>query len=252
MRRWGLAAACAVAVAACTGGSGSPAEDAGGTPAAETTTTAPTTTTTTEPPIAGYPLVVVHQGFAMFPDPIDPAAELGGFGAIVENPNPHAVAAGVSVTLRLLDAEGNELARDTSLLNGIQPLARMAVGRTLIEPIEEPASMQVEVDVAVFLTPAHDTGALTATAVQTAPFEGGGLRTTFTVESTWPTDEEGVDVTALYRSEDGRILAAERTSVARVPAGGSTEGAIRLLAPIPDLAITEVYVGRGFAAQSGG
>jgi hypothetical protein len=251
MRRWGLVAACAVAVAACTGDPGSP-EDAGGTGTAETTTTVPTTTTTTEPPVSGYPLVVVHQGFSLFPDPIDPATELGGFGAIIENPNPHAVAAGVSVTLRLLDAEGVEVARDTSLLNGIQPLGRMAVGRTLIEPIEEPASMQVEVDVAVFLTPAHEDGELTATAVQTAPFEGGGLRTTFTVTSTWPTDEEGVDVTALYRSEDGRILAAERTSLARVPSGGSTDGAIRLLAPIPDLANTEVYVGRGFAAQSGG
>jgi hypothetical protein len=240
-----------VLAAACTGGDdgggAAPAGDGGG--ATTTTTTTVATTTTTEAPLAGYPPIVVEQGFSVFPDPIDPNATLGGFGAVLENPNPEVLAAGVSVTLRLLGADGEELAIDTSLLNGILPGQRMAVGRTLIEPVEDPVALEVDVDVAVFLLPAEE-GTFGVSAVQTEPIEGGGFETSFTATSSWPTDEEGVDVAAAYRAEDGRLLAVERTTLPRLPAGGEVSSRIRLLAPIPDLADTEVFVGRGFAAQS--
>ena len=57
-----------------------------------------------------------------------------------------------------------------------------------------------------------------------------------------------MDVTAVYRAADGRILSAESTSLAAVPIDQPVPGQIRLLSPIPDLATTEVFVGRGFAA----
>jgi hypothetical protein len=72
------------------------------------------------------------------------------------------------------------------------------------------------------------------------------------VRSGWPTDEEGVDVVAVYRDDDGKLLAAEPTTLDLLPAGDIVVGQIRLLAPIPGLASTEVLVGRGFAAQSTG
>ena len=74
--------------------------------------------------------------------------------------------------------------------------------------------------------------------------------TTFTVTSTWPEPEEGVDVTAVYRAADGRILGAESTALTTVPPGADRPGRIPLLSPIPDLASTDVFVGRGFVAQT--
>ena len=86
----------------------------------------------------------------------------------------------------------------------------------------------------------------------TEPEENGGAVTRFSVRSTWPAQEDGVDVTAVYRAADGRILGAETTVLATVPARGVTPGQIRLLSPIPELASTEVFVGRGIAAQTVG
>jgi hypothetical protein len=155
------------------------------------------------------------------------------------------------VVTRILDPEGAELLVDSTLLNGILPGQRMAVGRTLIEPIDEPTTLDVKVDVTAWLSPASKLGQLVAEDVVTAPEEAGGSVTHFKVHSTWPELEDGVDVTALYRAEDGHILSAESTSL-DVPVGEPVGGQIRLLSPIPDLARTEVFVGRGFAALTTG
>ena len=229
-------------LAACSG-------SGGGDPT--TTTTVPSTSSTLEREPLGAPLVVAEQGFTTFPDPFDASQTLGGYGVVLTNPNVDVLAAGVQVTTRLLDGAGGELLVDRSLLNGIMPGQRMAVGRTLVEPIAAPASLDVSVDVAAWLRPAAN-GALTAQEAVTAPEGVGGAATSFAIRSTWPTDEEGVDVTALYRASDGRILAAESTTLDVLPAGGVVLGRIRLLAPIPGLASTEVLVGRGFDAQTTG
>ena len=92
---------------------------------------------------------------------------------------------------------------------------------------------------------------MVAEDVVTEPEEAGGAVTRFNVRSTWPELENGVDVTAVYRAADGRILSAEVTSL-DVPVGPPTPGQIRLLSPIPDLARTDVFVGRGFAALTTG
>ena len=54
------------------------------------------------------------------------------------------------------------------------------------------------------------------------------------------------------RTADGQILSAESTSLTSVPIDEPVAGQIRLLSPIPDLASTEVFVGRGFAALTTG
>jgi hypothetical protein len=240
-----------VLVAACSGDDDAAPPDT--TTRRQTTTTVPpTTTTTSEQELAGFPVEVVEQGFSVFPDPVDPDATLGGFGVVVRNPNPHVLASGVTVTARLVDAAGTVLASDTTLLNGVQPRARMAVGRTLIEPIEDPARLEVEVDVSAWLEPVQRRRAMVARQVRTQPTDGGGLLTTFQVRSRWPRDEEGVDVAAVFRAADGRILGAEMTTLEKVPAGGTTRGEIPLLAPLPDLHRTDVLVGRGFAAHTSG
>jgi hypothetical protein len=248
-------AAALVAVAAltcaCSG------DDASNDDATVTTTTTPVSTTTsapttTAPPLTGEPLVVVDQGVSTFPDPFDPRADLGGYGVIIENPNTDVMATGVRVVSRILDDAGTELLVDSALLNGILPGQRMAVGRTLIEPIEGPTQVQVTIEVAAWLVPASADGRLVAEGVVTEPEEGGGSITRFTVRSTWPEAEEGVDATAVYRAQDGRILAAESTSLPRVPTDEPVAGQVRLLSPIPDLASTEVFVGRGFAALTTG
>ncbi len=195
-------------------------------------------------------LRIAEQGFSTFPDPLDEEATLGGYGVVVENPNREVMATGVTVRSRILAADGTVLFDDTALLNGIMPSQRMAVGGTLLEPIVAPVRLDVQLQVAAWLTPADEAGKLVAEGVVTAPEADGGARTRFTVSSTWPADEEGVDVTAIYRRADGRILAGEQTTIELVPAGGSVAGEVRLLAPIPDLARTDVLVGRGFGAQT--
>jgi hypothetical protein len=224
-------------------------EDATSTTApVSTTTSAPTTT---EPPLRGDPLVVAEQGVSSFPDPFDTTASLGGYGVVVRNPNADVMATGVRVATRLLDDAGAELLVDNALLNAVMPGAEMAVGRTLIEPIPEPTRLEVTVEVTEWLPPTATEGGVAVEQVVTEPEEAGGAVTRFTLRSSRPEAEDGVDVTALYRAEDGRILGAESTSM-DLPPGEPVTGQIRLLSPIPDLATTDVYVGRGFAALTGG
>jgi hypothetical protein len=239
----------ALLVAACSGGG-----DDGASPTTSPVdrATVDTTTTTTAPPLTGEPLVVAQQGVSSFPDPYDPTGTLGGYGVILFNPNPEVMATGVRVTTRILDPAGTELLVDHTLLNAVMPETHMALGRTLIEPIVEPTQLDVQVEVTAWIEPASDDGALTVEGAVTEPEENGGAVTRFTVRSTWPEPEDGVDVTAIYRAADGRILAAEYSTLPSVPVRGSVEGRIRLLAPIPDLATTEVFVGRGIAAQTVG
>jgi hypothetical protein len=218
------------------------------------TTTEPTiqpTSTSTTVPREGIPLVVVEQGTTSFPDPYERGQRIGGYGVVLQNPNDNVLAAGVQVTTRLLDANGAVLLTDHALLNGIMPGQRMAVGRTIVEQIAPAASLQVSVNVAGWLPPAA-AGELAAQEALTTPEPYGGAVTRFAVRSGWPAVEEGVDVVAVYRDDAGRILSAEATTVDLLPAGDIVVGQIRLLAPIPGLATTEVLVGRGFAAQSTG
>jgi hypothetical protein len=242
----------AAALASCSSSRGDDVSDeATTTPthSVSTTTTAPTTTT---PPLTGEDLVVVEQGVSTFPDPFDPASTLGGYGVVIENPNPDVMATGVRVVTRILDDAGAELLVDSALLNAVLPKQRMAVGRTLIEPIEDPTRLEITLEVSAWPEPASTDGRLTASDVVTEPEEAGGAVTRFNVHSTWPEAEDGVDVTAVYRAAGGQILSAESTTIATVPIDEPVAGQIRLLSPIPDLATTEVFVGRGFAALTTG
>jgi len=237
-----------LATAACSGG------DADDEASSDTTAARPAAaeeSTTTTAPLQGMPLVVAEQGVSSFPDLADPESTLGGYGVVIANPDPKLMATGVRVVTRILDPQGAELLVDQTLLNGILPGQRMAVGRTLIEPIEEPTGLDVKVEVTAWLEPLSADGRLVAEEVVTEPEEAGGSVTRFKVRSTWPDTEDGVDVTAVYRAADGRILSAESTSL-DVPLGDPTPGQIQLLSPIPDLARTEVLVGRGFAALTVG
>lgn len=247
-----LAAAVVLLVALGSGCS----DDGGSTaPSADATTSTPSVSvapTTTEAPLTGAPLVIAEQGLSAFPDPIDPLSALGGYGVILENPNADVMATGVRVVTRILDASGTELLVDSAVLNAVMPGQRMAVGRTLIEPIVDPTQLDVRVEVSAWLLPAFPDGELAATQVVTEPEANGGLVTTFTATSSWPVVEDGVDVTAVYRAADGRILGAESTTIDTLAPGAEVAGRIALLSPIPDLASTDVLVGRGFAAQTTG
>jgi hypothetical protein len=232
---------------ACSGGG---LDDIDGVATSTTTTTA-STTEDTEPALVGEPLTVAEQGVTTFPDPYDRSQSLGGYGVVLQNPNADLMAVGVHVRTRILDAAGTELLVDNSLLNAVMPGQRMAVGRTLIEPIAAPTQLDIAIEVSAWLRPAS-TGTFVVENAVTEPEPFGGAVTSFAVRSTWPTDESGVDVTALYRAADGRILAAESTTLEEMPAGSVTLSQIRLLSPIPGLATTEVLVGRGFEAQTEG
>jgi hypothetical protein len=217
-----------------------------------TTSTLPFSPSTTEPPLTGQALVVAEQGVSTFPDPFEQGQTLGGYGVVLQNPNLDVMAVGVHVRTRVLDAAGTELLVDNALLNGVMPGARMAVGRTLIEPIQGPTQLEVTTEVGGWLRPASTTGGFSVESAVTEPEPYGGAVTRLAVRSSWPFDESGVDVTAVYRAADGRILAAESTTIELLPAAGVVLSEIRLLAPIPGLATTEVLVGRGFDAQTEG
>ncbi|MEX2292198.1 MAG: hypothetical protein WD691_00300 [Acidimicrobiales bacterium] len=250
MRRIAATLVAALTAAGCSGGGvASLAEQAR---AAATTQPPAATTTTTALIRTGEPLEIREQGVSSFPDPFDRGATLGGYGVVLHNPNPDVIAAGVRVVTRVLNSLGEELVVDSTLLNGVMPGQSMALGRTLIEPIEDPTQLDVSVEVSAWLEPFSTTGNLEATDIITEPEANGGAVTRFTVRSTWPESEEGVDVTAIYRALDGRILGAESTTLPLVPPAGEVLGQIRLLSPIPELASTEVFVGRGLAAQTTG
>jgi hypothetical protein len=240
----------ALAVTACSGGGDRSSADADRTTAS--TAALVTTTTNTPPDLTGEPLLVAEQGVSSFPDPFDRTATLGGYGVILENPNAELMATGVRVVARILDPAGVELLVDSTLLNAVMPGQRMALGRTLIEPIANPTQLAVTVEVSTWLHPASTDGLLSVDGIVTEPEPNGGAITRFTVHSTWPEPEENVDATAIYRAADGRILGAESTVITLVPPSGQVAGQIRLLSPIPDLASTEVFVGRGLAAQTSG
>ncbi len=251
MRRVAATLVVALTVAACSGGGriDSLTEQALRT---TTSTVPPSTTTSLGTVPTGDPLEISEQGVSSFPDPFDRGATLGGYGVILRNPNTDVVAAGVRVVTRILNSLGEELLVDNTLLNGVMPGERMALGRTLIEPIVDPTQLDISVEVGAWLDPFSTTGALVAEDVVTEPEPNGGAVTRFTVRSTWPESEEGVDATAIYRAADGRILGAESTTLVLVPPSGEVLGQIRLLSPIPDLATTEVFIGRGLAAQTTG
>lgn len=238
-------------VAAACAGDGSIDSLAEQAQAAATTTTS-STTTTTSVVRTGEPLEVAEQGVSAFPDPFEPGATLGGYGVVLRNPNPDLMAGGVRVITTIRNSMGEELLTDRTLINGVMPNQRMALGRTLIEPVEDPAQLEVSVEVSTWLEPGSPTGRLVANDIVTEPEPNGGAVTRFTVRSTWPEPEEGVDITAIYRGPDGRILGAESTTLPLVPPSGEVLGQIRLLSPIPDLTTTEVFVGRGLAAQTTG
>jgi hypothetical protein len=208
-------------------------------------------TITTPPTYSGQALVVEDQGVTSFTDPYDKSAVLGGYAVILRNPDPQLLAAGVRVRTSILDAAGAELLVDTATLNGIMPGARMAVGRTLIEDVHGPASLRVAVEVTEWQPPAF-TQLLTAEAVSTDKDVYGGAATRFAVRSTLPVVEQGVDVTAVYRDQAGKLLAGESSTLSDVAPGATVLGQIPLIAPIPGTASTEVLVGRGFAAQTVG
>jgi hypothetical protein len=242
------AAVAALLLAACSSGGVDDLTDR----ATSTTATLPFSSSTTEPLQSGEPLVVAEQGVSTFPDPFEQGQTLGGYGVVLQNPNLDLMAVGVHVRTRILDAAGTELLVDNALLNGVMPGARMAVGRTLIEPIQGPTQLEVTTEVGAWLRPASTTGGFSVESAVTEPEAYGGAVTRFAVRSSWPLDESGLDVTAVYRAADGRILAAESTTIEDLPAGGVALSEIRLLAPIPGLATTEVLAGRGFDAQTDG
>lgn len=208
-------------------------------------------TVTAPPAYAGQDLVVEEQGVTSFADKYERGAVLGGFAVVIRNPDPALLAAGVRVRTAVLDAAGNELLVDHALLNGIMPGARMAVGRTIIEGIRDPASLRVSVEVTEWMPPAF-AEQLVAEAVSTDTDIYGGAATRFAVRSTLPVAEQGVDVTAVYRDAEGRVLAGETTVLNDVQPGATVYGQVSLIAPIPGTASTEVLIGRGFAAQTVG
>jgi hypothetical protein len=251
VRRGAAATLPALVLVACSG-SDDPTPSSERAPVTGPGVSLETTTSTTEAPLTGEPLVIAEQGVSSFPDPFDHTSTLGGYGVILQNPNADVMATGVRVVTRILDPAGVELLVDSTLLNAVMPGQRMALGRTLIEPVEDPTQLAVTIEVAAWLRPASTEGRLSADGVVTEPEPNGGAITRFIVHSTWPEPEEAVDVTAIYRAPDGRILGAETTIVGQVPPGGEAPGQIRLLSPIPDLASTDVFVGRGLAAQTTG
>ena len=171
-RRRSAAVLLAALAMACSGDDGGAASPRVEQPALSPTQ--PQTTGTTEAPLVGEPLVVSEQGLSTFPDPIDPTSSLGGYGVVIDNPNPDLMATGVRVVTRILDASGVELLVDRAVLNAVSPAGRMAVGRTLIEPLADPTQLEVQVEVSAWLRPASATAELTATEIVTEPAPGAG------------------------------------------------------------------------------
>lgn len=203
----------------------------------------------TVPPGPEVGLSVADKGVTIVEDRFDPARREGTFAVILENPHPDWVAQGVQVDVQFLDGAGAAVGGDSAFVELVLPSQRVAVATLFFDaPTVPVADMSVAVDVARWRETEPVEGGLTTTNVTTEEAEFSGVRTTFTLRSSFRDPLIDVGVTVVYRGAFGQIVGGSDTFLDRVEPDVDTPVEVSLLANIPldQVTATEVYPSASF------
>ncbi len=213
----------------------------------------------TVPPGPETGLTVADKGVTIVEDRFDPAKREGTFAAIIDNPNADWLAQGVQVDVQFLDEAGNPVGTDSAFVEIVLPGQRVAVASLFFDAPTVPVTdLSLSIDVARWRQTGAVDGELTTSDPVTAPAEFSGVKTDFTLRSTFPQALTDVGVTAVYRGVFGQIVGGYDTFLDRVEPNVDMPGEIAMLAniPIEQITSTELYptASSGFVAgqDSGG
>jgi hypothetical protein len=203
--------------------------DPGGTPSGDTT------------------LEVVESGFSNYMGGYDQDELQASYGFIVENTGDE-TATDVDVSVSVFDAAGTVLSSEQHTIYVIRPGEKVGIGDEFYSELTaEIANLEVQIgEPSPYATDVPDEGTLTAEGVSTVAEEYGGLKTTFTVTSTYAEQLDGPYAYAIYRDAGGAIIGGSWGILNFVPAGGSTAGEITSFETIPGVATTEIYLDPGY------
>ena len=203
----------------------------------------------TVPPGPEVGLSVADKGVTIVEDRFDPARREGTFAVILENPHPDWMAQGVQVDVQFLDPAGTAVGGDSAFVELVLPSQRVAVAALFFDaPTVPVADMSVAVDVARWRETGPVEGGFTTTDVTTEEAEFSGVRTTFTLRSTFPEPLTDVGATVVYRGALGQIVGGSDTFLDRVDPEVDTPVEVALLANIAldQVTATEVYPSASF------
>ncbi|HLM64137.1 MAG TPA: FxLYD domain-containing protein [Acidimicrobiales bacterium] len=190
-------------------------------------------------------LEVVDSGFSNYPAAFDDTNHVS-YGYIIKN-NSDEPAAGIEVTIALLDADGTVVSSDSASINYLAPGASIGQGDEPYEEIPEVAEIQVQAAIPSYASEPSATGELTTEGISTTD-DGSTLTTTFTVSSTYDVQLDGPYGYVIYRNAAGDIIGGSYDFLSIVQAGGTTSAEVSSYELIPDVdpAQTEAYVDPGY------
>jgi hypothetical protein len=239
-------------------GDGSLAAPSTTDPAEPVTTRRPDTPETTEPSpdttapddsdeaaVAGdvSALDVVEDGFSTYAGSIGDTTN-GSFGFLVENTGD-ATIVGAPLSVAIRDEAGGVIETTNFTVGVIRPGETLGYGAELIQhPTDGIGEIDVQVgeSVATYEVPAE--GTLTVSDIDTTG-DDHRVTTTFAVSSTYGEQVDYAEPHAIYRDASGRIIGGGNGILDFIPPGGQQTGQVDILAPIPNIATTEVYVDPG-------
>ena len=209
------------------------------------------TSDVTLPPGPDAGLQVADQGITVVPDRFDESRREGTFAVVVRNPHDDWLAQGVQVTVTFLDGGGAPLGADDGFVEVVLPGQSVAVASLFFDaPTVPVAGLDVQIEVARWRETGTVPGGFTVSEVQTGEAEFSGVRTTFQIRSDFDEPLTDVNVTAVYRAADGRIIGGYDTFVERLDPGVATPAEIDLLANVDPAQIvtTELYPSAAFGS----
>jgi hypothetical protein len=188
---------------------------------------------------------VVETGFSNYKDSYDEEI-VASYGFVLENKGDETIAS-TEVNVALYDASDTVIASDSHTVFVLRPGEKVGVGDELWgELTAEVARIEVVPGPSPYPADVPDEGTLTAEGINTVDEEYGGLKTTFTIASTYAEQVDSPNVYAIYRDAGGAIIGGARGYMDFVPAGGKTAAEITTFEVIPNVATTEVYADPSF------
>lgn len=193
-------------------------------------------------------LAVVDSGFSVYEtgDDSEPAYS---YAAIVDNPTD-ARAEFVTVRILLRDGEGTVLLTDSHVIQTFAPGMRMALASE--SPVQlDIDEIEVRFEVQSWREPTGDAFSLTVSEPETVTTEFDTLKTTVEVSSDADDDVTSIDLVAVYRNAQGRIVGGTPGFLEFLPAGDRAVATIESGSAIPGVASTEVFA-RGLIPSDSG
>lgn len=185
----------------------------------------------TDAPSTGE-LEVTETGFANLPAASEYQEPYATAVAIVQNPTD-LVARDVKTQLTLLGADGRVLKTDTGSISALLPGATVAV--SMVEDgIQDAEDVQAQIRPGSWETPENELGRLDVGDLDIRTVEYGGADVNGVVSSSVGQDLEDIELSVVFRNEDGRPIAGTFHYVDFVPANGESPFTVTTIRDIPD------------------